>query len=156
MKAADIQSSQFSFGEHYKRSSTDRIRDGFYATNELTVRVTNLAKVTELVDSAVKAGATEINGPNLTISDPMPLQDAARKSAYQDARAKAFLYAEAAGGKVGRLISLEEERYDDLAGRRQGGGKAGVWYDDDGEDTTGGVGLMEVGIAITAEFEIIQ
>ncbi|MFN3868066.1 MAG: SIMPL domain-containing protein, partial [Hyphomicrobiaceae bacterium] len=53
-------------------------------------------------------GATQIGGLSFDIADPAALRDAARKQAVDLARKRAELYAEAAGAKVGEVLTISE------------------------------------------------
>ncbi|MBL8551043.1 MAG: SIMPL domain-containing protein [Hyphomonadaceae bacterium] len=81
---------------------------GYQASNTVNVRVRNLANLGRTVDAAVAAGGNTINGVSFSIDDPEPVLDRARRQAVQRARARANLYAEAAGMRVNRIISISE------------------------------------------------
>ena len=53
-------------------------------------------------------GANTLNGISFGLADPVPSTDEARKAAVVDARHKAELYAAAAGVKVGKVVSINE------------------------------------------------
>ena len=54
------------------------------------------------------AGANEVDGPSLTVSDQTSLYNTALKAAIADARAKAQVLADASGLHVGAVASVEE------------------------------------------------
>ena len=81
---------------------------GYAASNGVTVRVRDLDQLGSVLDTVVSDGAKSLNGLSFGLQEPRPLMDEARKLAVADARAKAELYATAAGVSVGRLISLDE------------------------------------------------
>ncbi len=80
----------------------------FHTSNTVSVRITDLGKVAEIIDSAVASGANEIGGVEFMFSDPGKLLDAARGEALGDARRKAELYAKAANAGLGRIIGISE------------------------------------------------
>ena len=82
---------------------------GYRVSNQVTVRVRDLAKVGAVLDELVGAGANEIGGISFSLGDPVPLLDEARKRALADARRKAELYAASAGVGLGRLLELSED-----------------------------------------------
>jgi uncharacterized protein YggE len=82
---------------------------GYTASNSVTVTIASIAKAGAIVDVAVKAGANQVDGPNLTVSDQSALYDRALKAAIADARAKAQVLADASGLHVGAVSSVEEE-----------------------------------------------
>ncbi len=89
---------------------------GYQANNGVTIRFRDVAKSGTILDTLVAEGANQIDGPNLSIDKPDAALDEARTDAVKRARARAELYAAAAGLKVGRVISIAE------AGQDAGGG----------------------------------
>src|SRR6266516_2241849 len=81
---------------------------GYSASNTVSVTIANLGRAGEIVDAAVAAGANQVDGPNLTVSDQGALYRAALKAAIADALVKAQAIAEASGLRVGTVSSVEE------------------------------------------------
>ncbi|MBH2000049.1 MAG: SIMPL domain-containing protein [Sphingomonadaceae bacterium] len=81
---------------------------GYEASNQLSVKLRDVKKVGPLLDSMVAAGATNINGPSFTIEDPAPMIAQARGTALKSAKTQADFYAQAAGFRTARLISISE------------------------------------------------
>lgn len=82
---------------------------GYQATNTVSVKFRDIAKSGAALDALVKAGANQIDGPQLAIDQPDAALDAARVDAIKRARARADLYAQAAGLRVDRIVSIGEE-----------------------------------------------
>ena len=82
---------------------------GYRASNRVTVRIRDVAKVANVIDVLVGAGATDIGGINFTVSQASKHLDEAREKAIADARRKAEIYAKAAGVTLGEPISISEE-----------------------------------------------
>ena len=82
--------------------------DGYQASNRLTVRVRDLDQLGLILDAVLSDGANRLSGLQFKLSDPKPVIEDARRLAVADARAKAALYAEAAGVELGDLIRLSE------------------------------------------------
>ncbi len=82
---------------------------GYEVRNTVTVKVRDLTKLGGILDTAVTEGSNQIDGLTFDISKKDELLKEARKKALADARAKADLYAEAAGVKLGRLRELSEQ-----------------------------------------------
>ena len=78
------------------------------AMNTLTIRFRDIARAGAILDALVASGVNQINGPELTLDDPAAALDAARLEAMAKARARAELYARAAGLKVARIVSISE------------------------------------------------
>jgi uncharacterized protein YggE len=81
---------------------------GFQASNRVQVTLRDLKGSGKVIDTLVKEGANQIDGPNFRIASPEPLLDKARAEAVRKARARADLYALAAGLKVKRITSISE------------------------------------------------
>lgn len=85
---------------------------GYQATNTVSVRFRDVARSGAVLDALVAQGANQIDGPSLSIDQPDAALDEARTDAVKRARARADLYAAAAGMKVARVISIAEAGQD--------------------------------------------
>ena len=107
-----MQTSQLSINavyEPYREGSPETQQvAGYEAANMVTVRVRDVARVGETVDAVTKAGVNRVYGIGFDVSDPRAALDTARRQAVEDARAKAELFAEAAGVKLGPVVRLGE------------------------------------------------
>jgi uncharacterized protein YggE len=81
----------------------------YRASNHVTVRLRDVAKLASLIDTMVAAGANDISGINFVVSNASKLLDEARERAVADARRKAEIYAKAAGVTLGAPLSISEE-----------------------------------------------
>lgn len=81
---------------------------GYQASNQVTVRQRKLDQYGKVIDTLVAAGANQVNGPNFQIDTPDGAMDEARLAAMKTARARADLYAKAAGLRVVRVLSITE------------------------------------------------
>ena len=95
---------------------------GYQASNSVSVRFRDIAKSGAILDALVGVGANQIDGPNLTLDQPDAALDEARADAVKKARARAELYARAAGLSVSRIVSIAE------SGSSDGGSPAPVMY----------------------------
>lgn len=84
-----------------------RIR-GYEAGNQVTIRIRDLSVLGSALDEMVTKGANVFNGLSFALQDPTDALAEARRKAVQDARAKAELYAGAAGVALGPVISINE------------------------------------------------
>jgi uncharacterized protein YggE len=82
---------------------------GYRASNRVTVRLREVAKLANVIDTMVSAGANDIGGINFMVSQASKLLDEAREQAIADARRKAEIYAKAAGVTLGAPLSISEE-----------------------------------------------
>lgn len=81
---------------------------GYQASNTVSVKFRDIARSGAALDALVKAGANQIDGPQLSIDRPDAALDQARTDAVKRARARAELYASAAGLRVDRIVSIAE------------------------------------------------
>ncbi len=108
----DIQTSDFSVSPKYppyqpNQTTAPRIV-GYTVSNQVTAQVKDLAKLGPVLDTLVQSGSNQINGITFGIDEPKAKLDDARKKAVADARAKAELFAEAAGVSLGKVIQISE------------------------------------------------
>jgi uncharacterized protein YggE len=82
---------------------------GYRANNQVTVRVHDMAKVANTVDTLLAAGANDIGGVSFMVSNASKWLDEARPKAIADARRKAEIYAKAAGVAIGAPLSISED-----------------------------------------------
>jgi uncharacterized protein YggE len=82
---------------------------GYRASNRVTVRVRDVAKLASVIDMLVGAGANDIGGIGFSVSNASKLLDEARERAVADARRKAEIYAKATGVTLGAPVSISEE-----------------------------------------------
>ncbi len=105
----DLQTSGLSLNPDYsRRSENGPVIQGYIASNQLTVRVRDLAILGTVLDAAIKDGVNTLNGVSFGVADEAPLRDEARKRAVADARHKADLLSEAAGVSLGAVTSISE------------------------------------------------
>lgn len=81
---------------------------GYVATNQVTAKVRNLDTLGATIDSLVKAGGNTFSGVTFAIEDDKEIKNEARAKAMKESIAKAELYANAAGLKVARIVSINE------------------------------------------------
>ncbi len=109
----DVQTVQFSVHPQYDYSrSTDgspRII-GYQVSNVVSAKVRDLAKTSKAIDDATRAGGNDavVQNVSFTIDDPESLREQARRQAVQKAKAQAEQMADAAGEKLGKLLSISE------------------------------------------------
>ena len=81
---------------------------GYTASNTLRIKTTNLNLVGRLIDSAMQAGANNINRLVFTLKDELAAQREALKTASANAKAKAEFVAAALGLKIVRIAAVNE------------------------------------------------
>jgi uncharacterized protein len=103
--AKSIQTQDVSLDPHFTQNGS-RI-DGYAARNSVTV-ASPIGQAGVVIDAAVAAGANEISGPSLSVSDRDRLYQDALKDAIRAARAKAAAIAQAASVQVGAVTNVVE------------------------------------------------
>jgi uncharacterized protein YggE len=81
---------------------------GYQVSNQVTVLVRDLSKLGPAVDAVVGAGANGINGISFGLQNADARADEARRQAVANVTRKAELYAQAAGLRLVRLVTLSE------------------------------------------------
>jgi len=108
----DYQTSRLALQPQYAATGPNRAAPqiaGYRASNRVTIKVRDVAKVANVIDTLVGAGANEIGGINFIVTQASKALDEARAKAVADARRKAEIYAKAAGVTLGEPISISEE-----------------------------------------------
>ncbi len=107
--ARDIQTATIALQPQYRYAENQPpVITGYQASNTVSVRFRDVARSGTILDTLVKQGANQIDGPNLSIDRPEAAEDEARVDAITKARARAELYARAAGLRVVRIVSISE------------------------------------------------
>ena len=105
----DIQTSSLSLQPVYDYSNTGQGKlTGFQVLNIVAVTVRDIAKVGDIVDASVTAGATSVDGVTFRVEDETRAEAQARTAAVADARAKANALASAAGVTIAGVSSINE------------------------------------------------
>jgi uncharacterized protein YggE len=113
----DIATASVSLQPQYRYADNQPpVVTGYQASNSVSIRFRDVAKSGAILDTLVAQGSNQIDGPTLSVADPDAALDEARADAVKRARARADLYAKAAGMRVVRVVSIGE------AGQNDGGG----------------------------------
>lgn len=105
---ADIQTTSLNLNPIYDWEENPPEIEGWEASNQVRVTVRDIDAVGDVVDTAVAAGATNVNGISFRIEDPTAAEATARDAAVADARAKADQLAAAAGVTIIGVMSISE------------------------------------------------
>ena len=70
----------------------------------------DVGKLGQILDKVVTLGANDVNSIEFGVAEPEALKDEARKLAMRNAIANAKLYAEAAGAKLGKVLTISEDQ----------------------------------------------
>lgn len=82
---------------------------GYEARNSVTVTISDLTKVGPVIDATAQAGANDVAGISFTLRQDRAARDQALKEATREAVSKAQVVAQALGGRVVRIVEVQEE-----------------------------------------------
>jgi len=85
---------------------------GYTARNVIEVRVDDVARVGEILDAAITAGGTSVQGVRFDLKQRASLEREALTRAVADARARADAAAKGAGASVVTVLRVEESGVD--------------------------------------------
>ena len=139
----DIQTSGINLNPQYKYVENQPPSIvGYQASNNVNVKVRDLARLGKVLDAFVANGANQINGPSFEVDKPDEAYDEARLAALKKAQARANTYAAALG--LQRTPHRQHQR-----GRRE---PAATDADDAGDgngfDGEGNVGVAGRGVVV--------
>jgi len=109
---AEVKTSGYSLQPQriYKEGQPPTIT-GYEARNSVTVTTGELNKVGTIIDAASQAGSNEISGIAFTLRLDRPARDRALSEATREAVSKAQVIAQALGGRVARIVEVQEEGF---------------------------------------------
>ena len=107
--AKDLQTTGFNvYPQINYDKNTAGVVVGYWANNTLEVKIRNLAKVGEVLQAGIDAGANNVSGLYFALEYPDSLLQEARIQAVADARKRAEALVGAAGAKLGKVLSIRE------------------------------------------------
>jgi uncharacterized protein YggE len=109
----DLQTVGFSINPQYVYPKPEEVQTppkivGYQVQNGLSVRVRDLAKLGEVLDSAVTLGVNSGGQVSFGNDNPDAALESARVAAMKNAVGKAKVLVEAAGAKLGKIVSISE------------------------------------------------
>jgi uncharacterized protein len=106
---AEVETSGYSLQPQYTyRENQQPLIKGYEARNTVRVTLGDLTKVGTVIDAATSAGANTIDNLSFTLRRDEPARDEALAKATREALRKAQVMALALGGRVGRIIEVQE------------------------------------------------
>lgn len=106
---AEIKTSGYSLTPQrvYKEGQPPTIT-GYEARNTVTVTLNDLTRVGAVIDAASQAGANNVDSVSFTLRKDRPARNEALTEATRTAIAKAQVIAQALGGRVTRIVEVQE------------------------------------------------
>ena len=107
----DMQTSNLSLNPNWVNNASGTAQEiqGYVASNMLSVQVKAMDTTGAVLDAAIADGANTLNSLTFGLQNQRPQEDEARKAAVADALARAKLLSEAAGAKLGAILSINED-----------------------------------------------
>jgi|SRR5688500_5132574 uncharacterized protein YggE len=84
---------------------------GYEARNSVTVTMSELTKLGTVIDAAAQAGSNDVSGISFTLRNDREARDRALGEATREAMSKARVIAQSLGGRVVRVIEVQEEGF---------------------------------------------
>jgi len=128
------------------------VRVGFTVSSRLGVAIRDLESVGRVIDAALGAGATGLDGVSFGLADTASAAEEARRLAVVDARARAATIAKAADAKLGALVDITEGESGGPSPRPQGRMMAAMAMSD--APTPVLPGRVEVSVSVVATWEL--
>ncbi|HEU4507392.1 MAG TPA: SIMPL domain-containing protein [Pyrinomonadaceae bacterium] len=93
------------------REGQPAVITGYEVRNSVTVTLSELNRVGNVLDAAAQAGSNEVAGIMFTLRQDRPARDRALSEATREAISKAQMIALALGGRVARIVEVQEEGF---------------------------------------------
>jgi uncharacterized protein len=84
---------------------------GYEARNSVTVTLSDLKRIGNVIDVASQSGANDVSGISFTLKQDRAARERALTEATREAMNKAQVIAQALGGRVVRVIEVQEEGF---------------------------------------------
>ena len=105
----DVQTSGINVSPQYRYvENQPPVITGYQASNTVSLKVRDVAKLGDVLGALVASGANQVNGPSFEIDQPDSGYDEARRAALGKARLRADMYAKSLGVRVRRIVSISE------------------------------------------------
>ena len=103
-----IRTTAYDLQPEFDYANNKRTLRGYVARNAVDVRVDDLARLGDVLDVAVGAGATSVSNIRFDLKERAAAEREALRQAVEDARARATAAAAGAGMKIDRILRIEE------------------------------------------------
>lgn len=104
LREGDIQTVGYHVGQDHGREGPT----GHRVSNTVRATVREIARVGDILDTALAAGANQVQRVQFGAQDEEPALHAAREAAIRDARSKAEHYAALVGARLGAALAVAE------------------------------------------------
>lgn len=104
----DIKTSNYNIYPMYNWYDGRQTLRGYQVSQDVNVKIRDLDKVGSILQAVGDLGLNQVSSLSFEIDEPDELEQEAREEAIKEAKAKAEAMADAAGVKLGRIISFSE------------------------------------------------
>ena len=104
----DIQTTAYNVQPKMKYDKGETEKVGYTVSHKIRVVMKKIDDSGKVLEAVLKDGATNVDGPNFSFSDPTKLKIDALKSAVDDAHSKAEAMAQSAGVELGPVYSINQ------------------------------------------------
>ncbi|NMB11223.1 MAG: SIMPL domain-containing protein [Firmicutes bacterium] len=109
IKGEDIETSYFNVYPVYRYDQENGEQlTGYRVSNTISIKLKDLPKVGEVIDVAIKAGATNVNAVRFALTDEEPWLEKALALAVENGRRRAEVMAKAAGERLGPVMVIRD------------------------------------------------
>jgi uncharacterized protein YggE len=106
---AEVETSGYSLQPQYTyRQNEQPLIQSYQARNGVNVTLSDLTKVGAVIDAATAAGANNVDSLSFTLRQDRPARDQSLAEATREAMRKAQVIAQALGGRVTRIVEVQE------------------------------------------------
>lgn len=108
----DIKTSNYSINPNYSYENNKNGITGYNGNASITIKVKNIAQVSQVISDATAAGANQIQGARFSIENPAKYREEAREKAIANAKEQAQKLANTLGIKLGKVTNIIESSND--------------------------------------------
>ncbi len=109
IKDSDLQTSQMEFGENWEYKNQSRVKEGYFASTQVSVRTANLATYKPLWLGLAEMSGVTVAGVNYDHSKRIAYQNETRRMAIRAAKEKATEMAKDLGSEIAEPLRIEED-----------------------------------------------
>lgn len=110
--ASAIRTVAFNLNADWDYSNRTRVLRGYIVSNHVQVMVDDLAKLADVLDQSIAAGANTIHGVRWDLRERDKVERDALGRAVEDAKQRAEVAVAAASAKLGPVLRISEQRFD--------------------------------------------
>ncbi|MFA6005689.1 MAG: SIMPL domain-containing protein [Patescibacteria group bacterium] len=104
----DIKTNNYSVNPNYVYENNENRINGYNGNAYLSIKVTKIDLVSQVIEAASAAGANEIQGTSFAVDKPENYREEARNKAIANAKEQAGKLAKSLGIKLGKITNIVE------------------------------------------------